>query len=776
MPETAPHNWSPLAAGLLFLFSASASGAWLELSQVGDYLGQLDDPREIRLAEREDLLRQGFSVPETWPGDEVRFVWANAATSRVRIPRTRLEPTRLTLRMAPHNCPGCPPQTAALTLNGHHLGALTLPPGGFADYPIVVPREVWRFGNNDLRIDWGRCDAPADTTPGSTDRRTLAAALVAIELRHPRRPRPRVDSPPILASGDDVLVGADQAATLVLRLPRSPGATLEGLVAREAAVSPAGASGLAVVSIATERGSEQVLVTRALAGLGTRDHPFSIDLSPFSGRLVRLSFRVEGSDVLPGLVARWSSVAIRAPGAERSWPEALAAYDPRPVILPPEAAPPEDPYNVILYLMDALRARDLGSYGSLRITSPTVDALSRRGALMADNTSQAPNTPPSVKALLTGRYIPHTGHLPLPPEIPTLAHLLEGAGFRRAIFSNTPWPWLVDAIGGFEHCPKDLFFDESRPVKNFAASITPRLLSWIDEAPSSPFFAYVHTIHPHNPYTPPAPWKDLVPAPEPSLPVSTQGLLEAQHGAREVDAEAFARLQELYDLDLLSNDHEIARIRRALIARGMGARTALAIVSDHGDEFGEHDGILHGWTGYSEMIETPVVLTAPGRVPEGRVVHTPTESVDVAPTLAVIAGLPGFPGSEGRTLLPLMEEAGSPPSPRITYSSASSVPGIYTIVDGAYKYVWAPRNGHEVGIGEGTARVRERYFLHDMASDPTEQRNIVRDRPLLAELLHRGLLSWLAATGGESAEAGPACRACTDEMREILEALGYLGE
>ena len=602
--------------------------------------------------------------------------------------------------------------------------------------------------------------------PTSRDSRTLAAAVVSVTFEEISTRSSA--TAPLLVSNGSLLLGGDRAAAFLLKVPA--GAVLTGSVAREKTLSALGASGLAIVSIRTDGESESVLSMRALSALGNEALPFRADLSRWAGKVVRLSLRVEAAS--PGLTARWEGLRIELPaGVPAPSPRAaLGLYEPPPPSPPMAGSAHPD---VLLYLMDALRARTLGCYGAADPTSPFIDRLSRGGAVVMRNVSQAPNTPPSVKALLTGRYLPYTANTPLPSDIPTLAQLFEKAGYRTGAFCNSPWPAAVGALRGFQQAGESLYFQEG-VTKDFAGRITDALAAWAAEGDDAPLFAYAHSIHPHNPYTPPPPFDALRRNAQPiEVCGDTKTLLELQHGAWSPRPGEMAELGRLYANDLLYDDHQVHRLAAKLVAQGGWADTILALVSDHGDELGEHGGLLHGWTPYSEMIETPVVLHGPGITP-GSFVRGLCETIDVAPTLVALAGLPPVPGGEGHSLLGAI--AGNDAPRTRAHCSASSAPGIYTVVDGRYKYVFAPRNGLEVGIGEGTARVRERFYLFDEQADPRETRNLVHEHPILAAYLERMRASWLAATGGvlPAVGAADACPGCSDETRRMLKQLGYL--
>ncbi|MFN7971722.1 MAG: sulfatase [Acidobacteriota bacterium] len=711
----------------------------------------LADPSNVR------LLRTGWAVPEKWDAEPDPAIWADGPRSVLAIPLASPVPLRMVLRAAPYVCEGCRDLQAQVRVNGTRIANLYLAPG-FHDYAFDVPRDVLRYRDNHLSLRWSELRIPAEHERGSQDRRTLAAAVsrLTLEPKDPDAARQRAALEPPLMRGRE-------AAALYVALPES--GRLEGAVRRRGDASRFGAAATARISLRTEgEGSaEEDLWLGTLSAFSTATRPFSIDLSRHGGKVVRLSLRVEGS---PDLVASWEGLSL-CTDAPFDAPAAFGGYRARPVQASTADLPCGRP-NAIVYLMDALRARDLGCYGDAVAMTPFVDRLSRAAILFESNVSQASSTAPSVKALVTARYLPLTDKSVLAPEEATLGAAFRRAGYATSAFSSSPWPELLGALRHVETVPRDAWYV---PLvrKDFASVLTDWVARWAARA-GSPFYSYVHSIHPHNPYEPFPPWSHAIP-PEPSVAVSgsSEALIAYQDSGRAMSRPELEELHRLYRLDVAYNDHEIARLVRHLDRLGLWDATGLLIVADHGDELGEHGGLLHGYTSYEELLHVPAILRVPGTA--AALVASRTETVDLGPTLLDFAGIPPLPTADGASLRPLCE--GRQTGRRRAYSSSSAAPGIYTVIDRASKYVYAPRNGLEVGVGIGAGRSHERFYLYDLEHDPGEQRNLVDDDPVLAAYLSRCLQSWLTATADI-----PGSRLATPETPEdvmsLLRSLGYV--
>jgi len=325
-----------------------------------------------------------------------------------------------------------------------------------------------------------------------------------------------------------------------------------------------------------------------------------------------------------------------------------------------EGTPPARP-NVLLILVDALRADHLGAYGYSRATSPNLDALAAEGVLFERAWSQAPWTKPSIPTLFTSLYpIQHgvyEGETPgsagflesdlLGEEFLTAAEAFRAAGFRTGAFVNNAH--LLPAQGFAQG------FDVYEAGSFDAAEIGRRFLAWLDGAPQQPFFAYLHLLDAHWPFQPapafverfaPAGRYDGVFAQE-----SWNGLRDRINDGRvRLDARDREELVARHDAAIAAVDDAIGRLLAALRERGALDATFVLLTADHGEELLDHGRVGHGGTLYEEVLHVPLILRPPGGA-EGRRVGEPARVLDVFPTLAAAAGVPLPPGLEGRDLL-----------------------------------------------------------------------------------------------------------------------------
>jgi arylsulfatase A-like enzyme len=435
----------------------------------------------------------------------------------------------------------------------------------------------------------------------------------------------------------------------------------------------------------------------------------------------------------------------------------------------------------VLYVLDALRADRLGHLGGDPRASPNLDRMAANGVTFTRHLTVAPNTLPSTKSLFTGQTFLTQGHTTLPPEAPaTLAEVIGAAGFRTGVFSGNGH--LSPGFGlsrGFEHSAPEVLlepYEDGPGIYNDNAEHVHRAtLEWLDGlGPDESAFAYVHTVHPHNPYDPPEPFHSRFTGEiDSELSGSTDTLMAIKHDRIDPDTADKEKIRALYDGGLAYNDAQIALFVEELKRRYPPDEILVILTSDHGEELFEHDSVLHGYTLYEDQLHIPLIFWWPGRL-EPRVVDMPTSNVDLHETLRDIVGAPHSGLGDGSSLWPVLAAPDlRTPGGQVQFAAASSLKGgIFLARSDRYKVIYAPRTGIDWGMGEGVGRTRDVEYVFDLETDPEEMVNLAGAAPLEAAWLRSQLFAWiergkLLEVDGEEAELD-------EETREQLEALGYL--
>jgi len=421
-------------------------------------------------------------------------------------------------------------------------------------------------------------------------------------------------------------------------------------------------------------------------------------------------------------------------------------------------APPADAPNVLLLILDTVRAQSMSLYGYARATTPHLARLARESAVFEHAFATSSWSLQSHAGLLTGLWAHEVGGDYLRPvrrDARMVAEAFRERGYATGGFTaNVGFAGhetgLARGFQHFEDYPRSLAqllltptLSQTQAVREaivsaengymrgivyafrptnlrlvgvrlaprrLAPDITRAFLAWRERERDRPFFAFLNVMDAHAPYESPEPFRSAF-----------------GNGAREVDR---------YDGAIAYLDSVVNDLLADLKRRGELDRTLVVITADHGELFGEHGFDSHGNTLYLPVLRVPLVMRFPARVPAGTRVNQPVSLRDLPATLADLAGIqpqPAFPGASLRVTWtpdataaasPVMAEAAQgvnvPPSNQTYYGPLRST------LDSAMHYIRFARGGEE---------------LYAWRSDPDESVNLA-GRPEHAGALarYRGML------------------------------------
>jgi arylsulfatase A-like enzyme len=517
--------------------------------------------------------------------------------------------------------------------------------------------------------------------------------------------------------------------------------------------------------------------------------------------------------VLVGLlVARWRPLAAWALGlvalaagmaAPGIYLRATTPLQPARTELP--AARPGAP-DVVLVVLDTVRAGSVSSYGYARPTAPAVDALAREGALFLDATSPSTWSLPSHASLFTGRYPSshgaHAEHRFLDDRFPTLAEVLEHHGYETFCFTANAW--ISDGLGltrgfawqdtslrnqggagiGFSFIHRLLDRLGLQEADKGGGIVADAFARWAAARPAEaerPAFVFLNFIEAHFPYHQ-LPHEHLFRFTDRSygdLREISVDLLGAQFGGEGRPVEEVGEpTRAMYDGGIVYTSELLERIVDALRARGSLDRTILVVLADHGEVLGERGGFFgHGPSLYQESIGVPLLVRYPPRVPPGTRVGEPVSTLGAFATILDLADLPAPPTLQVGSLVPLLRgpEAGAPGPILAELHDAASMGATgrpdpqmqserrYRLLrEGPYKLVTTSK-------GES--------LLYDLDADPGETRDIAREQPETLARMQARLAEVQGQLGLPDLDAPLAVGDEAPELdastREQLRALGY---
>jgi arylsulfatase len=436
---------------------------------------------------------------------------------------------------------------------------------------------------------------------------------------------------------------------------------------------------------------------------------------------------------------------------------------PAPAPAPAPAAPGSAP-DIVLVLIDTLRADHLHSHGYPRPTSPRMDALAAEGRRYARAYAHAGWTLASATSLLTGLY-PHQhgvvrdGCQPdaygaLSPDDPSLARALQASGWRTGAWANNTF--LAPAFGLHHGFDRYDYRGASNQQHRTAVDTVDEALAWLDDGgpAAPPTFLLVHLMEPHLDYVP-AP--DLAGTFTPGEPPPRMVERDGQNpfslvATRQLDPDAAERawLIGRYDEELLTVDRAVGRLVDGLRDRGRLDRTVLVVTADHGEELWDHGGFEHGHALWSALTHVPLIVRGPGfpvGVDEGIVEH-----IDLTATLAGVAGVSLGPGAAGREL----RRPDRPPRAAMSENCLYG-PACMSLIDGAHRLVLThelvPDPDAPADLSRAKAMPLAELWAVDAAGADRERVPNAQAEALAAPLLtelsaRRGGLHPLAARGG----------------------------
>jgi choline-sulfatase len=353
---------------------------------------------------------------------------------------------------------------------------------------------------------------------------------------------------------------------------------------------------------------------------------------------------------------------------------------------------------IILVSIDTLRSDHLPAYGYKGVETPAIERLRRDGIVFEDTWSQCPLTLPSHVSIFTGLDPPvhgvrnNIGYRLDAKAHPTIARFLKDKGYATGASVSA---WVLRSQTGLADA-FDFYDDAIEPPPGSKAAsqaqrpgpeTLSRALAWAEKVRGRPFFLFVHLYEPHSPYEPPEPYR--------------------------------SRFVEPYDGEIATADAVVGALLQKLDDWGLYDRSAVILLSDHGEGLMDHGEQEHGILLYREALQVPLIVKLPGSARKGERVRRPAALTDVLPTVLALAGGSAGKAMAGHGLL------GPAPDPRGAIYAETFYPRIHlgwsdlrSLVDGANHYIDGPEPE-----------------LYDRRADAAEKKNeFSKDSPIARDM------------------------------------------
>jgi arylsulfatase A-like enzyme len=415
-----------------------------------------------------------------------------------------------------------------------------------------------------------------------------------------------------------------------------------------------------------------------------------------------------------------------------------------------------------MFVIDSLRADHCSTYGYHRSTTPIAATLASRGVLFTNHFSAYIPTTPAYSTILTGRDVMahETVALqpkgPFDPAIRLLPEALKEAGYtciRVGLHGD-----LYRGFDRLDGYSEGWYRWEDRPARK-AESMNEVAIPALEElaAGKSPWLLFLRHMDPHAPYLPPPPFDTMFYSKDPADPgiPDTMGpvrdfpnfrdfhLAWMPPGVRDIQHPI-----SQYDGAIAYMDTCIQRILSRLEELGQAENTLIVWTSDHGETLDEHGCYFDHHGLYEPTLRVPLILSHPGKLPEGKVVDAITLHQDLMPTVLEHAGLaesiPAL-GMEGQSVLPLI--SGEVPALRSEF--------YITECTWMRKRGWRTPEWKFIEALEPDFHGKPQVELYNLKTDPLELTNAAEKAPDVVALLKERMEGWIAQRLKETGKPDP---------------------
>jgi len=389
--------------------------------------------------------------------------------------------------------------------------------------------------------------------------------------------------------------------------------------------------------------------------------------------------------------------------------------------------------NVILLTIDALRYDKVDIYNhncKVQLT-PFLDSIADRCIIFNNAYSTGPYTQVSFPGILTSSYYFDFGRSPfLSPKRTLISEVLRKNGILTAAFHSNPY--LSEYFGWNRGW--DNFYDsmqeevsEKRPYipgHDINKKVEEWLVNKVKGEKNKPFFLWVHYMDVHEPYIPKSEYLSII---HPELVINEDEMFNLYKEVllkRDVsDMEKLLLLEKLYEGKVREVDDYVKELFTILSELEILEDSRIIIMSDHGDEFGEHGGLSHDGKMYQELLHIPLLFYDPSR--RGReIFNKAVSAIDIAPTILYLFELGTVENFKGRPLFPLDEY-----KERECYAEAIEKHGtkiketdkeVYCLIANGLKIIYHSSNGS--------------WEMYNLNEDPHEKNNIATKSPKFEEM------------------------------------------
>lgn len=630
---------------------------YVDLVQFFPYFTKVFEEHTLKFVKRDldrsKYILKGFKT--YW--DQLPRTWAVEKESTIITYFSHLEDKTVVLRCRPFNPPGQPLQEGDVFINGSYLKKIIFEKTGH--YEFQLPVNLLHYGSNHITFKWKYSRSPRDFGMNN-DKRKYAVGFSYLKFKsQSKKNKKRKTLSTIQLNQTSKVPG--------MQIPQG------GIV--EYFLDLPGESQLRFRLDSKEKHlQDSVLHLAVYSEAGKKiirhfkNHQFSsskehqLNLSPLANQTVKIVF-TNSIRNHPNFTVSLLNPAVYSPSGEGLLARSDTEKGGPGTKKNKEQTDTKRNPHVFIYLIDTLRADHMSCYGYWRKTTPYIDGFANDSVLFKNCFATASWTKPAVGSILTGLYPNrHRGEDnedKLSIEVETIAEVLKSHGYTTIyITPNVNSSKLLNFDQGvdfYKFSKGGMHIDKFYYSSEYLNSEFFEIIENNPELVNEPLFAFLHTIDPHDPYTPKEPFLKFKKKDKERENLGLPDNIRMKKAAKQgLSREDIDYIKSLYDCEILHNDYYFGKLINFLKEKNLYENSIIILVADHGEQFDEHSGFFHGGSIYNEEIHVPLIIKFPHGEFSRKKTNMLVSQVDIFPTVLDYLGIETSSDVDGISLFNIL--------------------------------------------------------------------------------------------------------------------------
>lgn len=585
--------------------------------------------------------------------------WAVEKESSIITYFSELADKTVVLRCKPINPPGEPHQVGKIFINGNYLEKIEFKKAG--QYQFDIPANLLNYGSNHLTFKW-KYLRPGKDFGKKKNKRKYALGITYLKFQNKSQVDTAKRRKALTSIGlnrtaavSEIVIPHGGMIEYFIHLPGKSQLRFQ-LSSQQKYLSRA----IFHVAVYSENGENTIQHFKTDSFRPGEKH--QINLDRFAQKTVKVVF-ANSIRNHPNFTVSLINPAIYSPGerppgflrVENSETEKRETKDHQQSNIKKKP-------HVFIYLIDTLRADHLSCYGYSRKTTPRIDQFSK-GAVLFDNCFSAASwTKPAVGSILTGLYPnKHRGEDEkdkLSTGVEMISEVLKSHGYATIyITPNMNSSREVNFDQGVDFYRYTIGGRYGEDFYRSSEFLNSAFLEIIKENPglmNKPLFAFLHTVDPHGPYTPEAPFLRFKTMDKDREELAFPDSIRRKKKTKGLSRKDIDYIKSLYDCEILHNDYYFGKFIEFLKEKNLYENSIIVLVADHGEQFDEHGSITHGYSIYNEEVHVPLIIKFPYGEFTGRQIETIVSQVDIFPTILHYLGIKVSSHVDGISILKIL--------------------------------------------------------------------------------------------------------------------------